>query len=522
MIFVNTLKNGGLIMDLFLALLPALVMIALVIITRKVLLSLSIGILLASLLYTNFNVVESVVYIWESFWGIISDFEWYMPILGFVVIIGGITSVITLQGGVRAFAEWAISKVKNPKAAQLVTWVLGLVICIDDYFNALVIGEVSKPITDRYKVSRAKLAYIIDSTSAPVVILMPISTWGAFIVGTLGQSFNDIGYVGHTGFTGFLSAIVYQLYPIAAIITVFLVIKYNLNIGPMKNFEQKADEGDDISKLSAVKEVSTVAIEGKKATQWNLIVPILVLVFVTFFRMFIDAGFIFRDILTVDITIPLFNGGVAGFLTAVIFALLDRNVKPKSIAIVSLKGFFAMFKSAAAILILAWMVSGAIQSLEAGEKLADVIAASNLNATTLLPFILFLIAGGIAFATGTSWGTFAIVIPIAAAIANRIDITMIIPMIAAVLGGAVFGDHSSPVSDTTVLSATGAQSTLHAHFISQLPYALITAGIAALGYLFFGILHIFLPNWLSLIFSYGLVGVGIFLFVFIYKKTQDK
>lgn len=520
MIFINT-QNGGLIMDLLLALLPALVMITLVILTRKVLISLGVGILLASLIYTGFDVVESVVYIWGSFWGIISDFEWYMPILGFVVIIGGITAVITLQGGVRAFAEWAISKVKNPMAAQFVTWVLGLVICIDDYFNALVIGEVSKPITDKYKVSRARLAYVIDSTSAPVVILMPISTWGAFIVGTLGDAFRDVSYTGHNGFTGFVSAIPYQLYPIAAIIAVFLVIKFSINIGPMKEFEQKAQEGDDISKLSAVKEVSTVEIQGTKATQWNLIVPILALVFVTFFRMWVDAGFVFGDMLSVDITIPLFNGGVIGFLVAVLFAVLDKDVKPKSIAIVSAKGIFAMFKSAAAILILAWMVSGAIQDLGAGDKIADVMEAANMTTTTLLPFILFLIAGGIAFATGTSWGTFAIVIPIAAAIASRIDVTMMIPMIAAVLGGAVFGDHSSPVSDTTVLSSTGAQSTLHAHFVSQLPYALITAGIAALGYLFFGILHIFLANWISLLLTYGLVGAGLFLFVFIYRKKNQ-
>lgn len=508
-------------MDLFLALLPALVMITLVIVTRKVLISLGVGILLASLLYTNFNVIDSAVYIWESFFGIISDFGWYMPILGFVVIIGGITSVITLQGGVKAFAEWAVSKVKNPVAAQMVTWVLGLIICIDDYFNALVIGEVSKPITDRYKVSRAKLAYIIDSTSAPVVVMMPVSTWGAYIIGLLGGLFATANYTGHNGLTGFVAAIPYQFYPIAAIIMVFLVIRKNINLGAMKDFEAKTAEGDDTSRLAAAKEVSTVQIEGTKATHWNLIIPIIVLVFVTIFVMWINAGFVFADIMGVDITIPLFMGGVSAFLLSVIFALFDRNVKIKSIAIVSGKGIFAMFKSAAAILVLAWMVSGAIQDLGTGDLIAEVISGSNL-AATILPLILFLVAGGIAFATGTSWGSFGILLPIAIPVALATDPSLIVAMIAAVLGGAVFGDHSSPVSDTTVLSATGAQSTLHAHFISQLPYALVTAGIAALGYLFFGIFHLFLPNWLSLIISYGVVGGAMFGFIYYHTKVKKQ
>ena len=168
---------------MFFALLPALVMITLVIITRKVLLSLSIGILLASLIYASYNPIDAIVYIWESFFGIVTDIYWYLPILGFVVVIGGITAVISHIGGVKAFASWAVSKVKNPMAAQFLTWILGIIIMIDDYFNALVIGEVSKPITDRYNISRAKLSYIIDSTSAPVVIMMPISTWGAYIIG---------------------------------------------------------------------------------------------------------------------------------------------------------------------------------------------------------------------------------------------------------------------------------------------------------------------------------------------------
>ena len=490
-------------MELFLALLPALVMITLVIITRKVLISLGVGVVLAALIYSSYNPIDAVVYIWNSFFGIVTDIYWYLPILGFVVIIGGITAVITLSGGVKAFANWAVSKVKNPIAAQLLTWILGIIIMIDDYFNALVIGEVSKPITDQYGVSRAKLSYLIDSTSAPVVILMPISTWGAYIIGLIGGLFADNGYTVRSGFAGFVSAIPYQFYPITALIMVFLVIKFGIKFGPMKTFEEEAEAGNDTSKLDAEEHVDV--IEGKKANQWTLIAPILLLVFMTFFMMLVSAGFSFGAIMDQEITIPLFVGGLSAFILAVVMALLDKDVKPKSILKVSGVGMFAMLKSAAAILVLAWMVSNAIQDLGTGDLIADVVANSSITAS-LLPLILFLIAGAMAFATGTSWGSFGILLPIAIPIAMSTDATFMPAIIAAVLGGAVFGDHSSPVSDTTVLSATGARSTLHAHFISQLPYALISALIAAIAYLAYGLTHVVFV---------GYVVMAILLFVFV-------
>ena len=501
-------------MELFLALLPALLMITLVIITRKVLISLGVGILLAAFIYADWNILGMLTYIWNSFTGIITSFDWYMPILGFVVIIGGITAVITLSGGVKAFANWAVSKVKNPVAAQILTWILGLIICIDDYFNALVIGEVSKPITDQYNVSRAKLAYIIDSTSAPVVILMPISTWGAYIIGMMGGLFLDNGYTAHSGFSGFIAAIPFQFYPIVAVIMVFLVVKFGISFGPMKKFEDAALAGDDISRVEATKVATEVQITGTKATQWTLIVPILVLVFMTFFMMLYAADFSFGAVMDQSITIPLFIGGVTSFITAVIFALTDRAIPLKSIAVSSGKGMFAMFKSAVAILVLAWMVSTAIKDLGTGDLIAEVVSGSNL-ATAMIPLILFLIAGGMAFATGTSWGSFGILLPIAIPIAMATNPEFMPAIIAAVLGGAVFGDHSSPVSDTTVLSATGAQSTLHSHFITQLPYALLTAGIAAFGYLVYGLTEMLLVAYLA-------VAIVIFLLVFFREKIFNR
>lgn len=499
-------------MDLFIALLPALLMITLVILTRKVLLSLGLGVILAALIYEGFAILAAITYLASSFWSIVTDFEWYMPIVGFVLLIGAITAVLSLTGGIKAFAEWAVEKVTNPVAAKLLTYVLGIIIFIDDYFNALVIGEISKPITDKYKVSRAKLAYIIDSTSAPVVILMPISTWGAYIILLIGGAFNDAGYTAHSGFTGFLSAIPFQFYPITAIIMVFLTIKFGINIGAMRNFEEKALTGNDVSRVTDAEVVQEADIEGTKATQWTLIVPMFLLVFVTVFWMFLQAGFQFSEFMDQEITIPLFLGGLVAFIASLGFALSDRSVKVKSLAIVSGKGMFGMLKSAVAILILAWMVSGSIQDLEVGEKVATIIANSSL-AASFLPLILFIIAAAIAFATGTSWGAFGILIPIAVPIAVATNPLFMPAILAAVLGGAVVGDHSSPVSDTTVLSSTGAQSSLHAHFISQLPYVMIATGIAAVGYLIFGLTQI-------LILSYVVMAPLLFLYVYITRKKD--
>ncbi|MFH5881097.1 Na+/H+ antiporter NhaC family protein [Liberiplasma polymorphum] len=499
-------------MDLFIALLPALLMITLVILTRKVLLSLGLGVILAALIYESFSIFGAVGYLASSLWGILTDFEWYMPIVGFVLLIGAITAVISLTGGIRAFADWAVEKVTNPVAAKMLTWVLGIIIFIDDYFNALVIGEISKPITDKYKVSRAKLAYIIDSTSAPVVILMPISTWGAYIILLIGDAFNDSGYTAHTGFTGFLSAIPFQFYPIIAVLMVFLTIKYGINIGPMKEFEEKSLTGDDVSRVMDAEVVQESDIEGTKATHWTLIIPIGLLVFVTIFWMFLNAGFVPSAFMDQDITIPLFLGGLSAYIAALVFAFIDKDVKPKSVAIVSAKGTWGMAKGAVAILILAWMVSGAIQDLEVGGMLATIIADSNL-AASFLPLILFIIAAGIAFATGTSWGSFGILIPIAVPIAVATNPLFMPAILAAVLGGAVVGDHSSPVSDTTVLSATGARCTLHAHFISQLPYVAIATGIAAIGYLVFGVTQL-------LIVSYIVMAPLVFLYVYITRKKD--
>lgn len=497
-------------MELFLALLPTIIMIILVLVTKRVILSLGVGITLGAFIYSDWKILKTLEYIFESFKNIVFDTEWYLPILGFVVIIGAITSVITLTGGTHAFAKWAVSKVKNRVTAQIIAWILGIIICIDDYFNALVIGEVSKPITDTYKVSRAKLSYIIDSTSAPVVILMPLSTWGAYIIGTLGELFEKSGYTKHTAFSGFVSTIPLQFYAIIAIIMVFIIVKYNINLGAMKKFEESALEGKDISKVESEGVFSEVKVEGTKGSHWALIVPIISLTIMTLFMMFRAAKFDITGIMDVDITIPLFSGGVVAYLVALVFALSDKSIKIQSIFKVTVGGLYEMVKSAVVILILAWMVSGVIDDLGTGELIAKAMGDS--ISVGLLPAILFIVAGLMAFATGTSWGAFSVLLPIAVPIAMATSSSYMILFVASVLGGAVLGDHCSPISDTTVLSATGARSTLHAHFISQIPYSLFAGGIATLGYLVYGLTGI-------LILAYLIMGVSMFLFVKFLKNN---
>ena len=499
-------------MDLFIALLPALIMITMVIITRKVILSLAVGIIIAAFIVSDYNVINSIIYIFVNLYEILIDYTWYLPILAFVVIIGGITAVLTLTGGIRAFALWSVSRIKNRMLAQFVTFILGILIMFDDYFNVLVIGEVSKPITDQHKVSRAKLAYIIDSTSAPVVIMMPFSTWGAYIIGSIGGLLVTSS-ITQTGLFVFISAIPYQFYPITALILVFLVILFDIQAGPMKRMEKSALAGHDISKIEASDVVEK--IEGKRASHFQLILTVLTLLIFTFLTMLHMAEYDFSLLMEQEITIPLFVGGVMGLIVALLFAFLDRNIKRKSIITATYKGILEMAKSAVIILVLAWMVAIAIDDLGTGVLIAEVVSSLEIS-TALIPLILFLISGFIAFSTGTSWGAFGILLPIAIPIAAATDVTFLPAMIAATLGGAVFGDHSSPISDTTVLSSTGARSTVHAHFISQLPYVLFAAITAALGYLVYGLTH---QLWLGYIVIFAIIGAALFVFKLLTRRS---
>lgn len=498
-------------MDLFISLIPALLMIVLVIITKKVIMSLSVGIIIGSLIAHNFNVIDSISYIGTTIYNIITDFEWHMPIVGFLLLLGIITTLLTITNSTKAFADFAVSKIKNKQAAQLVAWLLGIVIFIDDYFNALVIGEISKPITDRYNISRAKLSYIIDSTSAPVVILLPLSTWGAYIIGILTDVFKSENYVVTTGTGAYWRMIPMQFYAIVALIMVFIVIKFNINIGKMKIYEKKAEKGNDISCSKSAANISHVKPVTDKGSKWTLIIVILSLIILILGNMLHAANWDINQMLTVDITLPLFKSAVITTLIALIFAISTGEVSIKHLFKAAKTGIGSMLP-ASIILITAWTLVDVIGKLHTGDYLADWIVKSQLDPTLLIP-IMFIVGSFIAFITGTSWGTFLLLLPIAGKILIATDPSLMLPAMAAVISGAILGDHCSPISDTTVLSATGAQSTLDAHFTSQLPYALIAGLMSFMAFIVYGFTE-------NLLLSYAVIVIEFIIFIFVTKKIS--
>lgn len=496
------------------SLIPALLTILAVIATRRIILSLGIGVISAALILTELNIAETFTALGSIFYGLVFSAgglfgifnTWNMSVIIFLFALGIITAYVVLSGGASAFAQAIIQKVKSREGVQYTTFALGLIMFIDDYFNALVVGNVSRPLAQDQKVSRARLAYIVDSTSAPLCVIAPISTWATAIMGSMAVVFATTG-AEYNVFSAFLRTIPYHFYVISAIIMVYVSIRYNVNLGSMKKYEQEALNGRDSSianeggaKAHGHHEALATEVQSSKGTLWDLVVPIAVLTVGTITAMgytgFRGAmgneveyyGMLYNILNNLDLPTSLLIGGFAGVVTAMAMTL--RHVKYGEISIAQygraiINGLSSMF-GAIVILLLAWGLGDLIGELDAGGFLAAVITNANLN-VNFIPVIMFIIAGFLAFATGTSWGAFGILLPIAGSVAAAIDMSLMIPVMAAVLSGAVFGDHASPISDTTLLSATGSGCEVGAHFRSQLPYALLVAGIASIAYLLYGL-----------------------------------
>lgn len=518
------------------ALIPVLLTIIVVLVTKKILPALGTGIVSAALLVANFNFEEgqsfirliensflNVIFSEGGVLGFIS--RWNGSIFFFLFSLGIITAYVVLSGGASAFANWTISKVKTKSGVLYTSFGLGMLLFIDDYFNALVVGNVSQPLAKKLNVSKAKIAYIADSTAAPVCIAAPISSWATAIMASMYIVFDQAG-IEDGVFWAFIQMIVYHFYVVAAIALVFITIKYNFNIGPMKAYEQSALEGRDESEEVSESEV-TDEVTSSKGTIWDLILPILMLTIVTLFVMFISGyhdspveqvqayGMFYAILDNIDLSLSLILGGLSGVFTAMILTVrhvFSGEIKWSHYGNALILGVKSML-SPIAVLWLAKVISDLIGQLELGEYLAHLVEVSNMS-VGLIPFIMFVVAGILAFATGTSWGSFGILLPIAGAVASATDITLMLPVMSAVLSGAVFGDHASPISDTTLLSATGASCKVMAHFESQLPYALIAAFISAIGYLTFGLTS-------SLIIAYFFVAIAIVLLA-IYAKSREK
>ena len=483
------------------SLIPPILAIMMVVLTRKVLLSLATGITASALLLAEFNIGKTFGIIWDAAKGIfvsegaLNTSSVY--IILFLLILGVITAFISISGGSRAFGEWAMKRVKTRAGAQLVGAVLGIIIFIDDYFNALAVGQISRPITDRQKVSRAKLAYIIDSTSAPVCVVSPVSSWGAYIIALIGTILAAHGISEYSAFSAFMQMVPMNFYVWAALGMVLIVALGNFDIGAMKKHEDRAVKEGVLydSNKPVPGELKEDLPASSKGSVGDLIFPILALVVGTVGAM-VWTGYqavegsatillIFEN---TDVTKSLVLGGIIGLLAAIIMfirqAFFFRGVPTNVFGKGMVEGMKSMLP-AIYILVFAWAIVDLIGRLGTGKYLAGLVENSNLDAS-FLPLILFIIAGIMAFSTGTSWGSFGILLPIAGDISAATDVSMILPALAAVLAGSVFGDHCSPISDTTILSSTGAGSNHMDHVITQMPYALISAGISIIGYLVLG------------------------------------
>ncbi len=471
----------------FWALVPAIIAIALALITKEVYSSLFFGIVTGALLYSGYNFEGTINHVFvDGVISVLSD-SWNVGILCFLVILGTMVQLMNRAGGSAAFGEWAGKHIKTRAGAQLSTILLGCLIFIDDYFNCLTVGSVMRPVTDKHKISRAKLAYLIDATAAPICIIAPISSWAAAVSGFV---------EGENGMHLFLQTIPYNYYAIFTIIMMVSLVILKVDFGPMSVHEKNAIEHNDLftTKDRAGDESMEQALNKKPAKVIDMLVPIISLVACCVVGMIYTGGFFEGEsfvnaFANSDASIGLVLGSVVALVITLAFYLI-RNVLSFNQCMDCLPEGFKQMVPAILILTFAWSLKAMTDSLGAREFVAAVVESSATGVLSLLPVIIFIIAVGLAFATGTSWGTFGILIPIVVFVFQGVDHTMMIMSMSACMAGAVCGDHCSPISDTTIMSSAGAQCVHLNHVSTQLPYALTAAVVSALTYLLSGILTV--------------------------------
>lgn len=465
----------------FWALIPPLVAIALALITKEVYSSLFIGIVVGALFYSGFSFEGTVLHVFnEGFIGALTD-PYNMGILIFLVILGMMVCLMNRAGGSAAFGRWASVHIKTRVGAQLSTVVLGVLIFIDDYFNCLTVGSVMRPVTDRHNVSRVKLAYLIDATAAPVCIIAPISSWAAAVSGFV---------EGEDGFAVFMSAIPYNFYAILTIVMMVAMVVMKLDFGPMAKYEKNALKGDIFSDGKDVAAHETNTISNPKGTVSDLIVPIVALIVCCVFGMLYTGGFFSGEGFVAafsnsDASVGLALGSIFAMIITIIFYTAKRVLNFTDCMGCFPDGFRAMVP-AILILTFAWTLKAMTDSLGAAQFVATMMAQCADGLMNFLPAIIFLVGCGLAFATGTSWGTFGILIPIVVSVFAGTNHTMMIMSISACMAGAVCGDHCSPISDTTIMASAGAQCNHVNHVTTQLPYAITAAAISFVTYIVAG------------------------------------
>ena len=466
-----------------LALLPPVIAIALALITKEVYSSLFIGILVGGLLYSNFSFEGTLTHVFSD--GIVASLSdsYNVGILIFLVILGTMVCLMNKAGASAAFGRWAKTNIKSRAGAQLASIVLGCLIFIDDYFNCLTVGSVMRPITDKHQVSRAKLAYIIDATAAPVCIIAPVSSWAAAVA-----SFAEEGQ----GLNLFIRAIPYNFYALLTIIMMLGLVFMKVDFGPMAKFERNAIEKGDLFSGSNPYAMMDEEIVEDKGRVIDLVLPIVVLVVCCVTGMiysgdfFSGASFV-EAFSNSDASVGLMLGSAFGLLFALIYYFVRRSMTFKEMMGCIPEGFKAMVP-AILILTFAWTLKGMTDSLGAKYFVRDFVRSAE-HLQMFLPVIVFVIGCLLAFATGTSWGTFGILIPIVQNVFSM-DSPLAIICISACMAGAVCGDHCSPISDTTIMASAGAQCDHVNHVSTQLPYAISCAVISGISYLLAGLLAI--------------------------------
>lgn len=471
------------------ALLPSIIAIALALITKEVYSSLFTGIIMGALLYSNFNLEKMMnTFLFHEEGGMVYKLadSWNVGILIFLVLLGILVSVLNRAGGSSAFGRWAADHIKTRAGAQLATMVLGVLIFVDDYFNCLTVGSVMRPVTDRHKVSRAKLSYIIDATAAPVCIIAPISSWAAAVTSSVPEDANI------NGFSVFLQTIPYNLYAFLTLAMIITLVTMKFDFGPMRLHEQNALKGDLLTVHTDLQKEQEDSVSREGAKVMDLMLPVIVLILSCIICMVYTGGFFSgTDFITAfadsDASQGLVLGGFITLFFTFIYMLMRNIITFKEFTECIPEGFKAMI-APILILTMAWTLSGMTNLLGAREFVAELVQGSASAFQGFLPVIIFLVAAFLAFATGTSWGTFGILIPIVIGVFPEGQ--MMIISIAACLAGAVAGDHCSPISDTTIMASAGGQCNHVSHVSTQLPYVITVSSVCCLGYVLIGILNV--------------------------------
>ncbi|WP_047834513.1 Na+/H+ antiporter NhaC family protein [Robinsoniella sp. RHS] len=493
----------------FWALIPPVVAIVLALITKEVYSSLFLGILVGGLFFSGFGFEGTVTHIFnDGFIKVLSD-SYNVGILVFLVILGCMVSLMNRAGGSAAFGRWAGKKIKTRVGAQLATIVLGVLIFIDDYFNCLTVGSVMRPVTDQHQVSRAKLAYLIDATAAPICIIAPISSWAAAVTGFV---------EGEDGFSIFIRAIPYNFYALLTIVMMVGLVLLKVDFGSMAVHEKNARNGDLFSTGDKIGNFDEDDISNPHGSVLDLMIPILSLIVCCVIGMIYTGGFFAgKDFITAfsnsDASVGLALGSFFGMVITIILYNIRKVLNFNDCMACLPDGFKAMVP-AILILTFAWTLKAMTDSLGAADFVAGAMAQCAGDLMKFLPAIIFLVGCGLAFATGTSWGTFGILIPIVVAVFEKSNPELMIISISACMAGAVCGDHCSPISDTTIMASAGARCNHVNHVTTQLPYAVTAAVVSFLTYILAGFVQ---SAWIALPF-----GIVLMLVVLVFARMVSQ